>query len=58
MYIPPSKIFGKYRGSLALIAVVLGSAIGAMSGVVDRSPALALVVFPMMEKAATTENSR
>ncbi|MEM4659476.1 MAG: TRAP transporter large permease subunit [Sulfolobales archaeon] len=52
MYIPLSKIFGKYRGSLALIAIIMGFAIGAMSGVVAAGvAALALVVFPIMEKA-------
>lgn len=52
MYIPLSKILGRYRGSLALIAVILGFTIGAMSGVVAAGvAALALVVFPIMERA-------
>ncbi|MCX8184137.1 MAG: TRAP transporter large permease subunit [Sulfolobales archaeon] len=52
MFQPLSKILGKYRGSLAIIAVILGFAIGAMSGVVAAATAaLALVVYPLMARA-------
>lgn len=44
-------IFGRIRGSLAIIAVLFGYLIGAMSGVIAAAvSALALIVFPVMEK--------
>lgn len=43
--------FGKIRGSLAVIAVLFGYLIGAMSGVIAAAvSALGLIVFPAMEK--------
>jgi len=42
---------GRYRGSLAVIAVLLGYVIGAMSGVVAAAvAALALLIYPLMVK--------
>ncbi len=43
------KWLGRYRGSLAVIAILLGFVIGAMSGVVAAAvAALALLVYPLM----------
>lgn len=45
------NIFGKIRGSLAIIAVIFGYIIGAMSGVIAAAvSALALIILPVMEK--------
>jgi len=45
------NLLGKVRGSLAIIAVVFGYLIGAMSGVIAAAvSALALIIFPAMEK--------
>lgn len=44
-------IFGKIRGSLAIIAVIFGYIIGAMSGVIAAAvTSLALIILPVMEK--------
>ena len=43
------KLFGRVRGSLAVIAIMLGYTIGAMSGVVAAAIAsLALIIYPLM----------
>lgn len=43
--------FGKVRGSLAIVAVLFGYLIGAMSGVIAAAiSAMALIMFPVMEK--------
>jgi len=45
------KWLGRYRGSLAIIAILLGYVIGAMSGVVAAAVAsLALLIYPLMVK--------
>ncbi len=45
------KLFGRLRGSLAIIAVLLGYLIGAMSGVVAASiSSMALIIYPVMIK--------
>ncbi|EHM09465.1 TRAP transporter, DctM subunit [Thermanaerovibrio velox DSM 12556] len=44
-------LFGKVRGSLAIVAVLFGYLIGAMSGVIAAAvSAMALILFPVMEK--------
>ncbi|MCX7829353.1 MAG: TRAP transporter large permease subunit, partial [Thermanaerothrix sp.] len=44
-------LFGKIRGSLAIVAVLFGYLIGAMSGVIAAAvSAMALILFPVMEK--------
>lgn len=47
---------GSYRGSLAIISILLGYVIGAMSGVVAAAvAALALLIYPMMRKEGYDE---
>lgn len=46
------KLVGKYRGSLAIISILLGYVIGAMSGVTAAAiSTLTLLVYPLMIKA-------
>lgn len=50
------KWLGSYRGSLAIISILLGYVIGAMSGVVAAAvAALALLIYPMMRKEGYDE---
>jgi len=46
------KLIGKYRGSLAIISILLGYIIGAMSGVTAAAiTTLTLLVYPLMKRA-------
>lgn len=43
------KLLGRIRGSLAVIAIILGYTIGAMSGVIAAAiTSLALIIYPLM----------